>query len=123
MRERIGALANGTYVYEDYLEYFDDGRFDPVLMRWALTVGDQHVIADFAGSNEQVPGVVNSPMVSFPWINWHRAPEGSLLTSTSCVRPSKIDAQDEPIVIFEDVQLGFPACRGDRLGASGTRVA
>ncbi len=62
MRERIRSLPSGTYVYEDYLEYFDDGRFDPVLMRLALTVDGDRVIADFAGSNPQVPGVVNSSL-------------------------------------------------------------
>ena len=62
MRARIAALADGTYVYEDYLEYFDDGRFDPVLMRLSLTVEGDRVIADFAGSNPQVPGVVNSSL-------------------------------------------------------------
>lgn len=62
MRERIRSLPSGTYVYEDYLEYFDDGRFDPVLMRLALTIDGDRVIADFAGSNPQVPGVVNSSL-------------------------------------------------------------
>ena len=62
MRERIATLPDGTYVYEDYLEYFDDGRFDPVLMRLALTVDGDQVTADFAGSNPQVPGVVNSSL-------------------------------------------------------------
>ncbi|HZM34787.1 MAG TPA: hydantoinase B/oxoprolinase family protein [Burkholderiales bacterium] len=62
MREAIRALPKGTFVYEDYLEYFDDGRFDPVLMRLALTVEGDRVIADFEGSNPQVPGVVNSSL-------------------------------------------------------------
>lgn len=62
MRERIRSLPSGTYVYEDYLEYFDEGRFDPVLMRLALTIDGDRVIADFAGSNVQVPGVVNSSL-------------------------------------------------------------
>jgi N-methylhydantoinase B len=62
MRERIATLPDGTYVYEDYLEYFDDGRFDPVLMRLSLTVDGDRVIADFDGSNPQVPGVVNSSL-------------------------------------------------------------
>lgn len=62
MRERIATLPDGTYVYEDYLEYFDDGRFDPVLMRLALTIDGDQVTADFAGSNPQVPGVVNSSL-------------------------------------------------------------
>ena len=62
MRERIGTLPNGTYVYEDYLEYYDEGRFDPVLLRLALHVRDDEIVADFAGSNGQVPGVVNSSL-------------------------------------------------------------
>ncbi|MCZ6524314.1 MAG: hydantoinase B/oxoprolinase family protein, partial [Alphaproteobacteria bacterium] len=62
MRERIATLPDGTYVYEDYLEYFDDGRFDPVLMRLALTIDGDQVTADFEGSNPQVPGVVNSSL-------------------------------------------------------------
>jgi N-methylhydantoinase B len=62
MRERIRTLPSGTYVYEDYLEYYDEGRFDPVLMRLALTVDGDSIVADFAGSNPQVPGVVNSSL-------------------------------------------------------------
>lgn len=62
MREKIAELPDGTYVFEDYLEYYDDGRFDPVLMRLALTVAGDEVTADFEGSNEQVPGVVNSSL-------------------------------------------------------------
>jgi N-methylhydantoinase B len=62
MRERIRTLPSGTYVYEDYLEYYDEGRFDPVLMRLALTVDGDSIVADFAGSSPQVPGVVNSSL-------------------------------------------------------------
>ncbi|MGI9414683.1 MAG: hydantoinase B/oxoprolinase family protein, partial [Hyphomicrobiales bacterium] len=62
MREQIEKLPDGTYEYEDYLEYYDDRRFDPVLMRLALTVHGDEVTADFAGSNPQVPGVVNSSL-------------------------------------------------------------
>ncbi|MBM3600897.1 MAG: hydantoinase B/oxoprolinase family protein [Alphaproteobacteria bacterium] len=62
MRERIRALPDGVYVAEDYLEYYDEGRFDPVLMRLALTKRGDSIVADFAGSNPQVPGVVNSSL-------------------------------------------------------------
>ena len=62
MRACIGQLPNGVYVHEDYLEYYDDGLFDPVLMRLELSVEDDHVVADFDGSNPQVPGVVNSSL-------------------------------------------------------------
>ena len=62
MRERISTLPDGTYVCEDYLEYYEQGVFDPVLMRLALTVDGDAIIAAFAGSSAQVPGVVNSSL-------------------------------------------------------------
>ena len=62
MRERIRTLPAGTYVCEDYLEYYEQGVFDPVLMRLALTIDGDEITADFSGSNPQVPGVVNSSL-------------------------------------------------------------
>jgi N-methylhydantoinase B len=62
LREQIAKLPDGDYCYEDYLEYYDNGALDPVLMRLKLTVAGDHIIADFAGSNPQVPGVVNSSL-------------------------------------------------------------
>jgi N-methylhydantoinase B len=62
LRDRIAKLPDGQYVYEDYLEYFDDGVFDPVLMRVTLTIDGDNLTADFAGSNPQVPGPVNTSL-------------------------------------------------------------
>ncbi len=62
LREQIAKLPDGEYCYEDYLEYYDNGALDPVLMRLKLTVAGDRIIADFAGSNPQVPGVVNSSL-------------------------------------------------------------
>ena len=62
LRERIAELPDGSYCYEDYLEYYEDGRLDPVLVRLELTVAGDGIVADFAGSNPQVPGVVNSSL-------------------------------------------------------------
>lgn len=62
LREQIAKLPDGDYFYEDYLEYFNAGKLDPVLMRLKLTVDGDQIIADFAGSNLQVPGVVNSSL-------------------------------------------------------------
>ena len=62
LRERIAELPDGEYCYEDYLEYYEEGRLDPVLVRLALTVAGDGIVADFAGSNPQVPGVVNSSL-------------------------------------------------------------
>lgn len=62
LRERILGLPDGEYVYEDYLEFYNDGRLDPVLARLKLTIQGDQVIADFTGSNAQVPGVVNNSL-------------------------------------------------------------
>lgn len=62
LREQIAKLPDGDYYYEDYLEYFNEGQLDPVLMRIKLTVAGDQIIADFEGSNPQVPGVVNSSL-------------------------------------------------------------
>jgi N-methylhydantoinase B len=62
LRQRIAELPDGDYHYEDYLEFYNDGRLDPVLARLKLTVAGDQVVADFAGSNLQVPGVVNNSL-------------------------------------------------------------
>ena len=62
LREKIALLPDGDYYYEDYLEYFNEGAFDPVLVRFKLTVDGDRIVADFEGSNPQVPGVVNSSL-------------------------------------------------------------
>jgi len=62
MRDKIAALPDGTYHYEDYLEFYNAGQLDPVLARLALTVAGDRITADFAGSNVQVPGVVNNSL-------------------------------------------------------------
>ena len=56
MRERIRELPDGEYVYEDYLEFYDAGRLDPVLMRLNLIVDGDQVVADFEGSTPRCPG-------------------------------------------------------------------
>ena len=59
LRQRIAALPDGDYHAEDYLEFYNAGKLDPVLARLKLTVAGDHLTADFAGTNPQVPGVVN----------------------------------------------------------------
>jgi N-methylhydantoinase B len=59
LRQRIAALPDGDYYAEDYLEFYNAGKLDPVLARLKLTVAGDHLTADFAGTNPQVPGVVN----------------------------------------------------------------
>jgi N-methylhydantoinase B len=60
MRSHIADLPDGTYYYEDYLESYIGGRFEPLLLPLALTVAGDRMIADFTGASEQVPFPVNS---------------------------------------------------------------
>ncbi len=61
-REHIRALPDGTYHAEDYLEFYHDGVFDPVLLRLALSIENDTMHIDFSGSSEQVAGVVNASL-------------------------------------------------------------
>ena len=61
-REHIRGLPDGTYHAEDYLEFYHDGLFDPVLLRLALGVEGDTIHIDFSGSSEQVAGVVNASL-------------------------------------------------------------
>ncbi len=60
MRACIQALPDGTYRFEDYLETYMGGRFEPLLLPLALTVAGDRMIADFTGASPQVPFPVNS---------------------------------------------------------------
>lgn len=62
MREKIAALPDGTYCYEDYLEVYEGDRLEPAIMRLALTVDGDELIADFAGSSPQMAAAVNSSL-------------------------------------------------------------
>ena len=109
MREKIAALPDGEYVAEDYLEFFQDGRFDPVLLRLALRVRGDEVEVDFAGSNPQVPGVVNSTLAVagagvFVALKSTLDPGGAV--NQGAFRPIRLKAPEASIV---DVRLDAPA--------------
>src|SRR5262245_750529 len=60
MRASIAAVPDGTSYYEDYLETYIGGRFEPLLLPLALTIEGDRMIADFSGASPQVPFPVNS---------------------------------------------------------------
>ncbi len=60
MRACISGLPDGVYRYEDYLETYMGGRFEPLLLPLSLTVAGDRMIADFTGASPQVPFPVNS---------------------------------------------------------------
>ena len=109
LRAKIAALPDGEYVYEDYLEFYPEGRFDPVLMRLTLTVRGDEITADFAGSNPQVPGVVNSTLATtgagvLVAVKAALDPDGPINHGT--FRPIRLLAPAASIV---DVKLDAPA--------------
>jgi N-methylhydantoinase B len=109
LREKIAALPDGEYVYEDYLEFYGEGRLDPVLMRLTLSVRAGEIVADFAGSNPQVPGVVNSTLATtgagvLVAIKSALDPQGPINAGT--FRPIRFQAPEASIV---DVKLDAPA--------------
>jgi N-methylhydantoinase B len=109
LRARIAALPDGEYVYEDYLEFFPEGRFDPVLMRLTLTIAGDAMVADFTGSSPQVPGVVNSTLATtgagvVVAVKAALDPEGPINQGT--FRPIRLRAPEASIV---DVRLDAPA--------------
>ena len=60
MRACLAGLPDGTYYYEDYLETYIGGVFEPLLLPLALTVEGDRMVADFTGASQQVPFPVNS---------------------------------------------------------------
>lgn len=62
MQEHIRRIPEDTYYAEDYLEFFHDDKFDPVLLRLALSVKGGGIHCDFSGSSPQVAGVVNASL-------------------------------------------------------------
>ena len=109
LRARLAALPDGEYVYEDYLEFYPEGRFDPVLMRLTLTIAGDEIVADFAGSSPQVPGVVNSTLATtgagvVVAVKAALDPEGPVNQGT--FRPIRLRAPAASIV---DVKLDAPA--------------
>ncbi len=62
LRKRIAALPDGVYRYEDSLDLFTDGCYDPALIRCALTVAGDGITADFTGSSPQIGAVVNASL-------------------------------------------------------------
>jgi N-methylhydantoinase B len=109
LRERIAALPDGDYYYEDYLEFYDAGALDPVLARIKLTVAGEQIIVDFDGTNAQVPGVVNSSLAVagagvFVAIKSTLDPGGHV--NEGAFRPITLKAPEASIF---DVRLDAPA--------------
>lgn len=66
MRELIGAIPDGEYTNEDFMDDAGVGT-EPIRFRATVTVAGDHITVDFAGSSDQVAAGLNS------YINYTRA--------------------------------------------------
>jgi len=60
LRDRIRQLPDGVHHYEDCLDLYTDGSYDPVLIRCAMEVKGDELHFNFDGSSPQVGAVVNA---------------------------------------------------------------
>ncbi len=63
MRLEIEKLPDGTYIGQSYLDS-DGFQEEPILIQVAITIRGDEADVDFAGSDPQVTGFVNSPMAN-----------------------------------------------------------
>ena len=123
LRQKIAELPDGDYYYEDYLEFYNEGRLDPVLARIKLTVAGDQIVADFEGTNPQVPGVVNSSLAVagagvFVAIKSTLDPGGAV--NDGAFRPITLKAPDATIF---NVALDAPAGAHGEVRKRGVSVA
>lgn len=118
MRETIRELPNGVYVGEDFLDGLGDDPV-PIRIRATVTIEDDTIDIDFAGTSSQVAASINCPI---------SLPESAAFTAIRCLSRFDIpncDGYLKPITVRapEGCLLNptFPAACGAR-GVVGYRV-
>lgn len=118
MRETIRELPNGVYVGEDYLDGLGESPV-PIRIRATVTIQDDTIEIDFAGTSDQVAASINCPI---------SLPESAAFTAIRCLSRRDIpncDGYLRPITVAapEGCLLNpvFPAACGAR-GVVGYRV-
>ncbi|BCH20320.1 hydantoinase B/oxoprolinase family protein [Mesorhizobium sp. L-8-3] len=118
MRETIRELPNGIYVGEDFLDGLGENP-EPIRIRATVTIADDTIDIDFAGTSEQMAASINCPI---------SLPESAAFTAIRCVSRRDIpncDGYLRPITVRapERCLLNpvFPAACGAR-GVVGYRV-
>jgi N-methylhydantoinase B len=109
MREQIARLPDGEYHYEDYLETFDDGRLDPLLLPLRLSIRGDALEADFTGASPQVPVPVNSTLAvtaASVFITLKSVLDPKAAINQGSFRPVRVIAPERTIV---NVQHPAPA--------------
>jgi N-methylhydantoinase B len=60
-RAEIAELPNGTFHFTDHMDGLGETP-EPIVIQVALTIAEDHISVDFAGSSPQVLGGVNTPL-------------------------------------------------------------
>jgi N-methylhydantoinase B len=118
MRETIRELPNGIYVGEDYLDGLGETP-EPIRIRATVTIQDDTIDIDFAGTSGQVAASINCPI---------SLPESAAFTAIRCMARRDLpncDGYLKPITVRapEGCLLNptYPAACGAR-GVVGYRV-
>jgi len=118
MRETIRELPNGVYVGEDFLDGLGENP-EPIRIRATVTIEDDTIDIDFAGTSDQVAASINCPI---------SLPESAAFTAIRCLSRRDIpncDGYLKPITVLapEGCLLNplYPAACGAR-GVVGYRV-
>ncbi|MEI6727658.1 MAG: hydantoinase B/oxoprolinase family protein, partial [Actinomycetes bacterium] len=89
IRGEIGAMRNGTYRAEDYMDPDLYGT-DPVKIVVTVTVSDEAIHADFTGTGPQVRGSMNCPLSSTVSAIWYAVRcmiDADVPMNEGCYRP------------------------------------
>lgn len=113
-RQAIAALADGEYVFNDYLEAFDgDGH---VFIQARLTIAGDAIAVDFTGSDPQVPYAMNfvtgervHPFLCMPIVNYILTVEPTIPMTGGIIRPIRTRAASGTLM-----NATFPAAMGNR---------
>jgi N-methylhydantoinase B len=100
MRAEIESLPDGTYAFEDVLD--DDGKgTEDLPVRAAVTVDDDEIHVDFAGTAPQTAGPINAVFAVTASATYYAVrcvTDPSIPPNHGCYRPITIDAPERSLV-------------------------
>jgi N-methylhydantoinase B len=118
MRGIVAAIPDGVYSFTDYIDGIGDAP-EPIAIKATVTVSDDSIHIDFAGSSPQVPAAINCPIAmvrSAAYCAIRCLSDVDIPNCQGYMRPVRIDAPEGSIV-----NPRFPAACAAR-GVIGYRV-
>lgn len=116
MRKAIAALPDGTF-YQDFPLDEEDDRGEKLIIRLALTVSGDEIIADFEGTSAQVSKPINSVYnytAAYTYLGVQLALAPELPANEGCHRPIKVVVPEanllnakHPIAVYWRTSVGL----------------